>query len=82
MLLNYLEGLLKRFWGGDDVSFISSSDATMPDSGVKATVSGFVGSISATSYGFVAPHETGARGGGIFFLMSILNLLQGYHWWV
>ena len=65
MLLDDLEGAIKRFRGGNNVCAISDLEEKTMENGGKSTVAGVVGAISATYDGFVAPCETGAKHGGM-----------------
>ena len=67
-MLNYLEGMIKRFWGGYDVCAISSSRSATLGGGGEEIVSGVVCATTATSDGFVAPRETSASNGGMLLL--------------
>ena len=68
--LGDLEGMMKRFRGGDGVLAISSSDAATPHGEGEATVAEDVSAVAITSDGVVARREAGARNGGLPLLST------------
>ena len=70
MLLDYLQGIMNRFWVVNDIRAISSSDSVTLYNRGEATISEVVSTIFATSEGVVSPHETGIRNGGMQLLST------------
>ena len=50
--------MVKFFWGSNNIFSVSSLYSSTLDSGGEATVYGFIGAISNTSYGVITPCET------------------------
>ena len=70
MLLDYLERTMKWFCGINNIhSVFSLDDATLYDGGGE-TFAGFIGSITTTYVGVVAPRETVARDGEILLISA------------
>ena len=70
VLFDDLEGTTKQFWYSKDVYDTPYLDAAKLYGGGKATVSGVIDVIVATSDSFVATHETGARNYGMTLIYT------------
>ena len=68
MLLDNLEGKMKRFWGDNNLHVIYSSYTLILDNRGEETVSGVIGGIYGNYDGVVAPRETNARNSEIPFI--------------
>ena len=68
MLLNDLEGMMKRFGGDKNFRAITSLDTSTPGSGVKSTVARVVGDIVVTSDSVFDPRENEESNGGLQFI--------------
>ena len=73
MLLDDLEGTIKHFWVSNSVCDLYYLYATSLYNGDESTVYGFIGDISTTSYGGVAPHESSASNFGMPLTSSYDN---------